>query len=144
MSLKHSCPKPAFSFHFSNVVLMSSSSPFRWSLNNWFRSKISVKFLPTFYFLSATKRCAQPNLLIFNIPQIISLTTDVALSYTETHTRPKITASDQSWSELIALFLSYMLFPYSLFFPFLIALYAQCFELSLYHLQSWEKQFSCM
>lgn len=104
-------------------VLISISSPFRGFLNNRFRSKIYIQFLPTLYFLSATKRCAQPNLLIPNMPQIISLTTDVTLSYTETHIGPKITASNQSCSELIASFPAVYIASVDPFF--IIALHAQ-------------------
>jgi len=76
------------------------------------------------YLLSATQRCAQPNLHMFNIPQNISLATDVTLSYTETHRRPKITASNQSWSDLIAPFsVVYIVSVESFFF----ALHAQFF-----------------
>ena len=77
-------------------VLMLSCSPFRGFLDDCFRSKFSIKFLPYTVFPICHKSCTKLNLLIFNIPQIISLVTDVTLSYTEIHTGKTITASNQS------------------------------------------------
>ena len=118
-------------FHSISItfVLITSFSPFHVCLNNYFRSKIYALFLLTPYFLSATQRCAQPNILIFDIPQTISLATDVTLSYTETHTRPKITTSNQFWSELVA--------PFSLVYIVSVEPFFYCVACTiLYHLQS--------